>query len=130
MRQTLFIALGIILLIAACSEDESNAPPANPLVGEWNLVHYWDKDSGRYYPPDQLESALTVIKIYTDNRGTAYEYDYGELEEIWNFTWDIAGGDLILTLEDDDIVSLRYTVSGDRLTIYESDDDEWIYQRK
>jgi len=129
MRTGLLLFSFLLVLATACSEDENTAPTADTIVGEWKLVEL--RYDGNVFPADSLDKGPKIIKFFTDNRGLIYMWDDYELEEILSFMWEFVAGLLVMTVEgDDDPVSFPYTLSGNRMSITDTDENqEWIYQR-
>lgn len=104
----MFIALSVSL--TSCSDDDDDM--ANPLVGSWGLT---EEDSG-------IEVSL-VATFEENGTGTLMAtitiLDQSQTESD-SFTWSTDGDQLTMTMDGDTEVS-TYSISGDTLTITDSE---------
>lgn len=110
----LFFALPV--LITSCDKDED----LSELVGTWE-----------YSVIEQGFSLSISITFNSDNTGktlisTTFE---GETEsESGNFTWSTAD-DILSVTQDGETTSVKYSISGNKLTITE-DGEDMVFTRK
>lgn len=108
------VAVIMCVNFAACSDDDEEDTPNNPLIGTWK--------------EDVADGEISMIwKFNADGTGTEQEINTGEPEELYSFTYTYDSKTSILVVNygeyngEDEIDSYDVTINGNTMTTKDRD---------
>ena len=119
------LGLAGALLAGAC--DSSNDPEEHPLVGTWDLTSM--TRNGAPEDPIEWNDVAVQVTFLADGTGWSNIEDYGQPQNAnpIGLTWSASRGTLRVRLVGEDTASLGFTVSGNTLTIFDTEGQgSWI----
>lgn len=116
-KTIIFAVLMVLTCVGfiSCSDDDKNdePQPANELIGTWLLDDRVEPELYTFYENGKVEQRVWWVGDPDD-----VDIDYG------TYRYDELYGFLQLFWEDGDIVRCEVKIMGDRLYIYNSDNDQ------
>ena len=115
-------AVCIIMSFAfvACSDDDDKSPE-NAIVGTWRLSLYEEEDDSYWYCQYEFRSDGTLsVKDWSEDSGELASYEA-------TGKWTIANDRLVIEIVEEGVdpyrESFRFSIDGDKLTIYDYVED-------
>lgn len=103
-----------------CSDDDDKSPE-NAIVGTWRLSLYEEEEDSYWYCQYEFRSDGTLsVKDWNEDSGEPASYEA-------TGKWTIANDRLVIEIVEEDAEpyreSYRFSIDGDKLTIYDYDED-------